>query len=54
MEQAPLSGDVIPLKGPHAGSYRRRIGSWRLVFAVKWESEIVVVADLSRRTSTTY
>jgi mRNA-degrading endonuclease RelE of RelBE toxin-antitoxin system len=34
MEQEPLSGDVIPLKGPYHGSYRRRVGPWRIVFTV--------------------
>ena len=54
MEQDPLSGDVIPLKGPYAGSYRRRVGSWRIIFALKWDTQIVFVADVARRTSTTY
>jgi len=54
MEQEPLAGDVIPLKGPYAGSYRRRVGSWRLLFALKWERQEVVVADIRRRTTSTY
>jgi mRNA-degrading endonuclease RelE of RelBE toxin-antitoxin system len=54
MEQNPLSGDVVPLKGPYSGSYRRRVGSWRLVFAVRWDRQMVVVANILRRTSTTY
>ena len=32
MEEDPLAGDVTPLKGPYRGSYRRRVGSWRLIF----------------------
>ena len=47
MEQDPLSGDVIPLKGPYAGS-------WRIIFALKWDTQVVFVADVARRTSTTY
>ena len=54
MEQEPLSGDVTPLKGPYAGSYRRRVGSWRIIFTVKSDSTVVAVADILRRTSTTY
>lgn len=54
MEQEPLSGDVIPLKGPYHGSYRRRVGPWRIVFTVNWDSQVVGVADITRRTSTTY
>jgi mRNA-degrading endonuclease RelE of RelBE toxin-antitoxin system len=54
MEEEPLSGDIVPLKGPYAGSYRRPVGSWRVIFAIRWESDAVVVADIARRTSTTY
>lgn len=54
MEQDPLSGDVIPLKGAYAGSYRRRVGSWRIIFTVNWDRQLVGVADIARRTSTTY
>jgi mRNA-degrading endonuclease RelE of RelBE toxin-antitoxin system len=54
MEQDPLFGDVIPLKGPYAGSYRRRVGSWRIVFTLDWDRQVVGVADIARRTSTTY
>jgi mRNA-degrading endonuclease RelE of RelBE toxin-antitoxin system len=53
-EQEPLSGDVIPLKGPYEGSYRRRVGSWRIIFALKWDAQVVFVADVARRTSTSY
>jgi mRNA-degrading endonuclease RelE of RelBE toxin-antitoxin system len=54
MEQEPLSGDVIPLKGPYQGSYRRRVGSWRIIFTLKSDDAVVAVADILRRTSTTY
>jgi mRNA-degrading endonuclease RelE of RelBE toxin-antitoxin system len=40
MEQEPLSGDVIPIKGPCEGSYRRRVGSWRIIFALKWDPKL--------------
>src|SRR5713101_3528163 len=43
MEQQPLSGDVMPLKGPHEGSYRRRVGSWRIVFTLKSDDAVVGV-----------
>jgi mRNA-degrading endonuclease RelE of RelBE toxin-antitoxin system len=54
MEQEPFFGDVIPLKGPYAGSYRRRVGPWRILFTLSWDSQIVGIADIARRTSTTY
>lgn len=54
MEQEPLSGDVTPLKGPYEGSYRRRAGAFRIIFTVKSDDATVGVADIARRTSTTY
>jgi len=54
MEQEPLSGDVTPLKGPYQGSYRRRVGSWRIIFTLKSDDAVLAVADIARRTSTTY
>jgi mRNA-degrading endonuclease RelE of RelBE toxin-antitoxin system len=54
MEQEPLSGDVTPLKGPYAGSYRRRVGSWRIIFTLRSGDAVIGVADVVRRTSTTY
>jgi mRNA-degrading endonuclease RelE of RelBE toxin-antitoxin system len=54
MEQEPLSGDVVPLKGPYEGSFRRRVGSWRIIFALKWDAQMVFAADVARRASTTY
>jgi len=54
MEQEPLSGDVTPLKGPYEGSYRRRVGAFRIIFTLKADDAVVAVADIIRRTSTTY
>jgi mRNA-degrading endonuclease RelE of RelBE toxin-antitoxin system len=54
MEQGPLSGDVTPLKGPYQGSYRRRVGEFRIIFTLNPGSATVAVADIARRTSTTY
>jgi mRNA-degrading endonuclease RelE of RelBE toxin-antitoxin system len=50
----PYAGDIRPLKGRHQGAFRRRVGSWRIIFAVKPEIRTVVVADIARRTSSTY
>lgn len=54
MKEQPLHGDIVPLRGQHQGAFRRRIGSWRIVFPVKPEAQIVVIHDIVRRTSTTY
>jgi mRNA-degrading endonuclease RelE of RelBE toxin-antitoxin system len=54
MKSNPRAGDMRPLQGRHRGAFRRRVGSWRVIFAVETESRIVLVADITRRTSTTY
>jgi mRNA-degrading endonuclease RelE of RelBE toxin-antitoxin system len=54
MEEEPLAGDVVPLRGPYAGSYRRRVGAFRIIFTMNPVSAVVGVADIARRSSTTY
>jgi len=54
MKREPRSGDTRPLKGTYQGAFRRRIGSWRIIFAIKSEIRTVLVADITRRTSSTY
>jgi mRNA-degrading endonuclease RelE of RelBE toxin-antitoxin system len=50
----PLSGDLIVLRGAYRGLYRRRVGSWRIIFGLKPENRVVLIGDIVRRTSTTY
>ena len=50
----PLSGDITALRGAYRGLYRRRVGSWRIIFGLKPENRVVLIGDIVRRTSTTY
>jgi mRNA-degrading endonuclease RelE of RelBE toxin-antitoxin system len=54
MKREPLSGDVVPLRGRYQGSFRRRVGSWRILFTFDLEQKTVEVYDIRRRTTTTY
>ena len=54
MEDDPLSGDIAALKGEYHGQFRRRIGSWRVIFELDAEHRIVLVHDILRRSTTTY
>lgn len=54
MKDDPLSGDTIALKGEHQGLFRRRVGSWRIIFRIKSDERVILIADIVRRTSTTY
>lgn len=54
MKQEPLEGDIVALKGAYRGSFRRRIGSWRIIFEIDRNRRLIIVHDILRRTSTTY
>ena len=54
MKKDPREGDTRPLQGRHQGAFRRRVGSWRIIFALKPEGRTVLVADITRRTSSSY
>jgi len=54
MKERLLGGDIVPLRGEHQGAFRRRVGSWRVIFTVKPEGQIVLIHDIARRTTTTY
>ena len=40
--------------GKYAGSFRRRIGSWRIIFALNPNIQLIEIQAILRRTSTTY
>jgi mRNA-degrading endonuclease RelE of RelBE toxin-antitoxin system len=52
MHVNPLSGDVVKLAGQHA--FRRRVGSYRIIFRVDFKSLAVAIMGIERRTTTTY
>jgi mRNA-degrading endonuclease RelE of RelBE toxin-antitoxin system len=49
----PFSGDIIKLEG-EADRWRRRVGNYRIFFAVDPAQSTVAVSAILRRTSTTY
>jgi len=52
MRTEPFGGDVVKLKGH--GAFRRRIGSYRVIFSIDFQALAVAIIDIQRRTSTTY
>ena len=54
MKANPFTGDITALKGEHQSLFRRRVGSWRLIFELDPERHLVLVHDILRRSSTTY
>ena len=53
METNPWSGDVVKLAGEDA-MWRRRVGSYRIVFAIDLINKTVYIYAILRRTSSTY
>ena len=54
MGENPFSGDVVNLKGRGPLDFRRRVGTWRILFTLERETQTVQVSAILRRTSTTY
>ena len=53
MREDPLFGDIEKMSGSE-NSWRRRIGSYRVMFEIYFESRLVYVYRIKRRTSSTY
>jgi mRNA-degrading endonuclease RelE of RelBE toxin-antitoxin system len=54
MAADPFSGDIVRLKGGGSREFRRRVGSWRILYALDVVTRTVEVTDILRRTSSTY
>ena len=52
MADDPFSGDTLKLEGS-GNRWRRRVGSYRLLFTI-YPSSTILVGAVLRRTSTTY
>ena len=46
MKSDPLSGDIVSLKGEHQGQFRRRVGSWRIIFALDPAARVILIGDI--------
>ena len=53
MQDNPFAGDVVRLQGEE-NTWRRRVGSYRIIFEIDIKGLTVDVVDVARRTSTTY
>lgn len=54
MKTDPLTGDMIALKGEYQGLFRRRVGSWRIIFRIKPDQHVILITNILRRNSSTY
>jgi mRNA-degrading endonuclease RelE of RelBE toxin-antitoxin system len=53
MRSNPFQGDVELLQNQPT-AYRRRVGNWRILFDVYRDRQLVLVASIKRRSTTTY
>ena len=54
LEDNPYSPGTIKLTGFPAAEYRKRVGDYRILFDIDETKKILIIADIKRRTSTTY
>lgn len=52
MKTDPFAGDVVKLVGYNA--YRRRVGSYRIIFLLEENTVVILVLDILRRNAQTY
>ena len=53
MQEDPFQGDIKRLQGQPMG-WRRRVGSYRILYDLYFDQRLIVVAGILRRSSTTY
>ncbi|OGG00589.1 hypothetical protein A2153_01640 [Candidatus Gottesmanbacteria bacterium RBG_16_38_7b] len=54
LEENPYSSGTIKLTNYPVAEYRKRIGDYRIFFDIDDEKKMLIIADIRRRTSTTY
>lgn len=53
METNPYMGDIEKMRGEDS-VWRRRVGSYRIMYEIFAAQKIIYIADIRRRTSKTY
>ncbi|OGG02042.1 hypothetical protein A2W14_06415 [Candidatus Gottesmanbacteria bacterium RBG_16_37_8] len=54
LELDPYSSGTIKLLNYPVAQYRKRTGDYRILFDIDDEKKILIIANIRRRTSTTY
>jgi mRNA interferase RelE/StbE len=53
MRTDPFHGDIKRLRGTPT-AWRRRVGSYRVIYDLYFDRQIIIIKAILRRTSTTY
>lgn len=54
LEENPYSSGTIKLLNYPVAQFRKRVGDYRILFDIEEDNKIIIIADVRRRTSTTY
>ena len=54
LAEEPRPAGCVPVKGAPRGTYRVRVGDYRVVYSVLDDERIIVVARVIRRSESTY
>lgn len=54
LEENPYLSGTIKLLNYPAAQYRKRVGDYRILFDIEEDNKTIIIADVRRRTSTTY
>ena len=54
LEKDPFTSGTIKLLNYPVAQYRKRVGDYRILFDIDDDKKIIIIADIRRRTSTTY
>ena len=53
MQEDPFQDDIKRLKG-QSTAWRRRVGSYRIIYDLYFDQRLIVIVGIVRRSSTTY
>lgn len=54
LKENPRHTSVVKLVGFSKADYRVRVGNYRILFTIDEEQKLLILADIKRRTTTTY
>ena len=54
LEENPYSSGTIKLLNYPVAQFRKRVGDYRILFDIEEDNKIIIIADVRRRTRTTF
>jgi mRNA interferase RelE/StbE len=54
LAQEPRPAGAVPVRAAPKGTHRIRVGDYRVVYLVLDDEQVIIVAEVARRSETTY